>query len=249
MEFHINGEAKDISNYVFCPGSQSRARKIASYFEDMVTVSNNRGIVVYSGVYEGVFMTSCGTGMGGPATAIAVEELGHLGANTFIRVGSCGVLQTGQQVGDVVIATGTYRGGGTGNAYLPPAFPAVASFDVLRELVRAAETLKIPARVGVGYAGDAFYGSNKPDLMDIVKGAGALFIEMESDTLFIVGAARGFRTGALFTSDGAPGVIKPESGKEEFQKGEDKAVLIALKAMHAIAMRDRQNNESTPETK
>ncbi len=238
MEFHIDGGAKDISRYVFCPGSQSRAKKIADQFENLVTVSDNRGIVVYSGVYEGVFMTACGTGMGGPATAIAVEELGHLGADTFIRVGSCGVLQPGQQVGDVLIASGTYRAGGTGNGYLPLAFPAVPSFEILRELVRAAETLEIPARVGVGYAGDAFYGTNKPELMDVVKGAGAVFIEMESDTLFIVGAARGFRTGALFTSDGAPGVIKPVSGREAFQKGEQSAIRIALKAMHTTALRD-----------
>lgn len=249
MEFHIDGEAKDISKYVFCPGSQSRARKIAEYFENQVTVSDNRGIVVYSGIYEGVFMTSCGTGMGGPAIAIAVEELGHLGANTFIRVGSCGVLQPGQQVGDVVIATGTYRAGGTGDNYLPLAFPAVPSFAVLRELVRASETLKIPAKVGVGYAGDAFYGTNKSDLIDIVKGAGGVFLEMESDTLFIIGAARGFRTGALFTSDGAPGVIKPESGREDFQKGEQSAIQIAVKAMHAIAMRDMHDVKEPPEQK
>lgn len=251
MEFHIDGETKDISKYVLCPGSQDRARKIAAHFEDLVTVSDNRGIVVYSGVYENVFMTSCGTGMGGPAVAIAVEELGHLGATTFIRVGSCGVLQPGQNVGDIIIASGTCRAGGTGNAYLPLSFPAVSSFEVLRELVNAAELLSIPVRVGVGSAGDSFYASSpsKLELTKALKSAGAVFVEMESDTLFIVGAVRGFRTGALFISDGAPGVVKPEWGREDFQKGEDKAILIALKAMHAIAMKDLHDNENTPEHK
>jgi uridine phosphorylase len=238
MEFHMTGEPKDISRYVFCPGSQARARRIAGHFENMATVSDTRGIVVYSGVYEGVHMTACGTGMGGPATAIAMEELGHLGADTFIRVGSCGVLQEGQKPGDTIIATGTFRAGGTANAYLPLAFPAVPTFEVVRELVRAAEALGIPATIGVGYAGDAFYGSNKGDLMSIVKEAGGVSIEMEADTVFVLGAARGWRTGALFTSDGAPGVVKPEYGREAYERGEGETILIALKGMHALAVRD-----------
>ncbi len=197
MEFHIRGEAKDVARYVFCPGSQERAAKIAEHFDKTVTVSDSRGIVVYSGFYRGVFMTACGTGMGGPATAIAVEELGHLGADTFIRVGSCGVLQEGQKPGDVIIASGTYRGGGTANDYLPAEFPAVPTFEILRELVRAAERLEIPVTVGVGSAGDAFYGF-KDRKMAALKRGRAVFLEMESDTLFIVGAVRGWRTGAIF---------------------------------------------------
>jgi uridine phosphorylase len=240
MEFHIKGVPRDISRYVLCPGSQSRARHIADQFEDRKTVSEERGIVIYTGNYKGVRMTACGTGMGGPAVAIATEELGHLGADTFIRVGSCGTLQDGQQPGDIIIASGTYRAGGTGNHYLPLAFPAVPTFEVLRELVRASETLGIPAKVGIGYAGDAFYGTRKLDLLDTVKHAGGIFIEMESDTLFIVGAVRGWRTGAIFTSDGAPGVVKPEWGKAAFDAGVDKAIQIALEAMLSIANLDAQ---------
>ncbi len=237
MEFHLRGEAKDISRYVFCPGSQARARKIADHFEGCVTVSEERGIVVYSGTYRGVFMTACGTGMGGPATAIAVEELGHLGADTFIRVGSCGVLQEGQQPGDVIIASGTYRGGGTGDEYLPPEFPAVPTFAVLRELVRAAERLGVPVRVGVGSASDAFY-AEKGERVKMLREAGAVFLEMESDTLFIIGALRGWRTGAIFTSDGAPGEIKPRWGREAYNAGEVKTIRVALEAMYSIARSD-----------
>ncbi len=242
MEFHMTGEPKDVSRYVFCPGSQARARRIAGHFDDMITVSDQRGIVVYSGFYNGVFMTACGTGMGGPATAIALEELSHLGGDTFVRVGSCGVLQEGQKPGDTIIATGTFRAGGTGNAYLPLAFPAVPTFAVLRELVRAAESLNIPARIGVGYAGDAFYGANKGDLLNIVKAAGGVSIEMEADTVFILGAARGWRTGALFTSDGAPGVVKPEGGREAYVKGEGETIQIALNAMHSLAKHDEDGS-------
>src|SRR5262245_11686236 len=118
MEWHIRCDAKDISRYVFCPGDQARARKIAERFENPYLVSDSRGILVMSGKYQGTFMTVCGTGMGGPVVAIALEELAHMGANTFVRVGSCGVFQEGQKPGDVIIASGTFRAGGTANSYL-----------------------------------------------------------------------------------------------------------------------------------
>lgn len=240
MEYHIHGEPKDISRYVFCPGSQSRARKIAAYFENAVTVSDDRGIIVISGTYEGHFMTACGTGMGGAAVGIACEELGHMGADTFIRVGSCGALQEHMQVGDVVIATGTYRAGGTSHAYMPIEFPAVATFEVTRALVDAAAEIGHPVQVGVGAAGDSFYGPLNREKIGLVAKAGGLFIEMESDTLFVIGAVRGWRTGALFTADGTTTATKPDWGWDAFHKGEDASIQIALRAMVAIAEHDKQ---------
>jgi uridine phosphorylase len=201
-------------------------------------VTDSRGYAVYSGTYEGVFMTVCGTGMGGPTVAIALEELAHLGADTFIRVGSCGVFQEGQGVGDLIIASGTFRAGGTANAFLPPAFPAVPTFAVLRELVRSAEALSIPHTVGVGIAGDAFYGPRSPESRQMLVDAGLVSVEMESDTLFVLGAYRGWRTGALYASDGTPTEIKPEGGEEDFRKGEENAILVALRAMRALASSD-----------
>ncbi len=238
MEFHVLCEPEQVSRYVFCPGDQNRARLIAEHFEGVEKVADNRGIVVYSGTYEGVFMTSCGTGMGGPAVAIALEELAHMKSDTFIRVGSCGVFQDGQMPGDVVIASGTFRAGGTANSYLPLAFPAVPTYQVLRALDDAAAALGIPATVGVGMAGDAFYAPREPGARNIFKEAGVVSVEMESDTLFIVGAYRGWRTGAVYTSDGTPTEIKPEWGAERYLKGQQDAILIALKAMRRLADQD-----------
>jgi uridine phosphorylase len=157
MEWHIRCDEKDIARYVFCPGDYLRARKIADNFENARLVSDSRGYVVYSGMYQGTFMTACGTGMGGPTVAIGLEELAHMGADTFIRVGSCGVFQPGQKSGDVIIASGTVRAGGTSLGYLPLMFPAVPTFSVLRQLVESAEELKLLYTVGVGLATDAFY--------------------------------------------------------------------------------------------
>jgi len=238
MEFHVKCEPKDVARYVFCPGDQARAKKIADHFENAYKASDNRGIVVYSGYYEGVFMTACGTGMGGPAVAIALEELAHMGADTFIRVGSCGVFQEGQMPGDVIVSTGTFRAGGTANSYLPLAFPAVPTYQVLNSLVNAAEDLKIPVRVGVGIAGDSFYAPKDPESRKLLRQAGLVSAEMESDTLFIVGAFRGWRTGALYTSDGTPTETKPEWGEERYQKGQIDAIKIALHGMRKVARLD-----------
>jgi uridine phosphorylase len=238
MPFHIDGEPEAIARYVFCPGSQARARRLADKFADSKIVSDRRGMVVYSGTYEGVFMTVCGTGMGGPATAIACEELAELGADTFIRVGSCGVLQEGQQPGDVIVASGSYRGGGTANAYLPLPFPAVPTFALVRALVQAASDLGVTVTTGVGISSDAFYGPGVTAAIATVRAAGGCFIEMESDTLFILGHARGWRTGALFTSDGTSEAIKPAWGKAAYAAGEAKMIAVALAAMHALARAD-----------
>jgi uridine phosphorylase len=240
MEWHIKCDPKEISRYIFCPGDQQRAKKIAGQFDVSHLVTESRGFAVYSGEYKGVFMTVCGTGMGGPAVAIGVEELAHMGGDTFIRVGSCGVFQEGQKPGDVIAASGTVRAGGTANSYLPPIFPAVPTFAVLRSLVDAGEELKIPVTVGVGIAGDSFYGPHDTEQSLQMKAAGVVFVEMESDTLFIVGAVRGWRTGAMFASDGAPGEIKPDWGEADFRRGEMDAIKIALQAMWKIAQADQK---------
>ena len=94
--------------------------------------------------------------------------------------------------------------------------------------------------VGVGIAGDSFYGPRDIEQNLQMKEAGVVFVEMESDTLFIVGAVRGWRTGALFASDGAPGQIKPEWGEAAFAQGEMDAIQIALLAMCKIAKADQE---------
>src|SRR5690606_31272386 len=113
-----------------------------------------------------------GTGMGGPAAAIALEELAQLGADTFIRAGSCGVLQPEQQPGDIIIASGVYRTAGTTTEYLPMPFPATPTFAVLQALVQAAEGLEIPVSVGVGLSLDAFYGLRGEEAIGVVQRAG-----------------------------------------------------------------------------
>ncbi|MEW5813965.1 MAG: nucleoside phosphorylase [Spirochaetota bacterium] len=248
MEFHIHCNPENIARYVFTPGDPERARKIAGRLEEARLISESRGYLVFTGSLKGFPMTVCATNMGGPTTAIALEELGHMGADTFIRIGSCGTLQDDITCGDVIIATGTYRGGGTSLAYLPMAFPAVADFSLTQALVQSAELSGLPYRLGLGIARDAFYGPQDPHLRDTLAGAGILSAEMESDTLFILASLRGWRAGAIYACDGTAAEVKPEWGAEAFRQGEKAAIEIALKAMLVIVASDagRQESRSRP---
>jgi uridine phosphorylase len=244
VEFHIQCDPSQIARYVLCPGDHGRAKLIADHFENAELVSTTRGYVVYSGMFEGVFMTAIGTGMGGPTVGIALEELAHMGTDTFIRVGSCGVFQPWQATGDVIVLSGTVREGGTSLAYLPINFPAVPTYSVLRQLDAAAGQLGIPVTVGVGIAGDAFYAPRTPAQVErwaLYGTAGLVSIEMESDTLFIMGQYRGWRTGAINASDGTSAEVKPPGERDKFLQGQDNAIRIALRAMHAIARSDTPN--------
>lgn len=239
MEYHIRCNPEDIARYVFVPGSHDRARKIAEKFENPRLVSESRGYLVYTGTFDGIRMTVSSTGMGGPTTAIALEELGHLGGDTFIRVGSCGTMQDDVTVGDVIVATGTFRAGGTANNYLPIEFPAVPNYDVTSALVRAAGSLGLKVHVGLGTAGDAFYAPRDPSMRDILRQSGIISGEMESDTLFVVAAVRGWRAGALYASDGTATQTKPDWGEELYKQGEENAIRIALEGMRQIALADQ----------
>ncbi|HUT15339.1 MAG TPA: nucleoside phosphorylase [Anaerolineae bacterium] len=242
MEFHIRCDANDIARYVFVPGSHARAKKIADHLDNPRLVSDSRGYMVYTGTVDGIDMTVSSTGMGGPQTAICIEELAHLGADTFIRVGSCGTLQEDVACGDLVIPTGVYRAGATANRYLPPAFPAAPTFQVLTALVEAAKKLNIKVHVGVGWTGDAFYALPDVKLMEQLKQAGVLSLEMEADTLFVISSFRGWRAGAIFANDGTATEIKPEWGEEAFRKGEELEIQIAIQAMKSIALADAKSD-------
>jgi uridine phosphorylase len=240
VEFHIRCDPKDIARYAFVPGAHDRAKKIAAHLQDVRLVSDSRGYVVYTGTVDSIPMTVCSTGMGGPQVAIGVEELAHMGADTFIRIGSCGTFQDDIGPGDVVVPTGVYRGGATANRYLPPAFPAAPHWQVLSALVEGAKKLGAKVHVGAGSSWDAFYALPDPQLMQKLKHAGVMAVEMECDTLFVIGSFRGWRTGGILVNDGTSKEIKPAWGEEAFRKGEELEIRIAVEAMKSIALTDKQ---------
>ena len=206
-QYHIKLKHGDVAKYVFLTGDPGRCEKIAEYLEDPVFVGTNREYTTYNGKLNGEMVTVMSTGIGGPSAAIAIEELVKLGGEIFIRIGTCGGMQSDVVAGDVVIATGAIRMEGTSREYLPIEFPAVADFTVVSALVKACSELDCAYHTGVVQSKDSFYGQHSPEIKPVsyellskweawIKG-GALASEMECAALFTVAAYLRVKVGAI----------------------------------------------------
>ena len=139
IQYHLQIEKGDVGKYVILPGDPKRCEKIAAHFEDAKLVADSREFVTYTGYLEGEKVSVTSTGIGGPSASIAMEELVRCGADTFIRVGTCGGIDTNVKSGDLVIATGAVRMEGTSREYAPIEFPAVADYRIVQALEQAAK--------------------------------------------------------------------------------------------------------------
>ena len=140
-QYHIQVGEGDVGKYVILPGDPKRCAKIAAYFDDAKLVADSREYVTYTGYLDGVKVSVTSTGIGGPSASIAMEELVKCGADTFIRVGTCGGMQLDVKSSDVVIASGAIRMEGTSKEYAPIEFPAVADIDIVNALRASAKEL------------------------------------------------------------------------------------------------------------
>ncbi|MCC8191882.1 MAG: nucleoside phosphorylase [Ruminococcus sp.] len=214
-QFHIKTLKGEIGKYVILPGDPERVSVIAEYLDDAVFISRNREYTVYTGYLNGEKVTVCSTGIGGPSAAIAVEELIKCGADTFIRVGTSGGMAEEVVGGDLIIATAAVRGEGTSKEYLTPDYPAVASFEVVAALNKAAEKLSSKDfgngyHSGVVHSKDSFYGEVEPDGSAVSENikerwnaylrSGCLASEMECAAIFSVGLVRKVRCAAVLTA-------------------------------------------------
>ncbi len=207
-QYHINLSIENTAKYAILPGDPGRVEKIAALLENPKEVAFNREYKTFEGFIGSEKVLVVSTGIGGPSTAICVEELAKIGVDTFIRVGTCGGMQMNVNPGDLIIASGAIRMEGTSREYLPIEFPAVADFEVTSALSKAAKTLGFNHHIGVVHAKDSFYSQHDPDSMGIsdelkskwkawIKG-GCLASEMESAALYIVSSVRGLRAGSVF---------------------------------------------------
>lgn len=207
-QYHIALKQGDVGEYVILPGDPKRCEKIAKYFENPVLMADNREYITYTGYLDGTKVSVTSTGIGGPSASIAMEELSKIGAKYFIRVGTCGGMQTDVIGGDLVIATGAIRMEGTSKEYAPIEFPAVPSLDIVNALVEASEKLGYKAHTGVVQCKDAFYGQHEPETKPVGyellnkweawKKLGCLASEMESAALFVVASYLKVKVGSVF---------------------------------------------------
>ena len=207
-QYHIQCVEGDVGRYVILPGDPGRCEAIARHFDNPVHVGMNREYNIWTGTLLGEKVSVCSTGIGGPSAAIAMEELVKIGADTFVRVGTCGGIHLDVKPGDVVVATGAIRFEHTSLEYAPLEYPAVPDFDVALALKQAGEELGYCIHMGVVQCKDSFYGQHSPEASPVSyellqkweawKRLGVKASEMESAALFVVANALGLRCGACF---------------------------------------------------
>ncbi len=249
-QFHLKTRPGEVGRYCILPGDPARAEIIASYFDQPYHLIQNREYNIYCGKLDGALVSVCSTGIGGPSTAIAVEELVACGADTLIRVGTCGGISLQVCSGDVVIASGAVRQDGTSHEYAPAEFPAVSDTDVLFALRESARAQGFPVHTGVVQSKDAFYGQHHPALLpnagallakwEAWKRLGVLASEMEASTLFTVAAYLGVRAGAVFhtvwNQERANAGMDTDSAESH---DTDRAIRTAICAIRLLIADDR----------
>lgn len=206
-QFHLGIKDGDIGKYVILPGDPKRCEKIAAYLDNPQKIADLREYTTYTGYLNGIKVSVTSTGIGGPSAAIALQELVDSGADTFIRLGTCGGMNLEVKGGDLIIATGAVRMEGTSKEYAPIEFPAVANYEIVNALVAAAEEKNANFHVGVVECKDSFYGQHEPENMPVSyellgkwkawMDMGCLGSEMESAALFTVANYLKVRCGTI----------------------------------------------------
>ena len=252
-QFHIHCAPGDVGRYCILPGDPGRVPAIAALFDDARQVACNREFNVWTGYLLGEKVTACSTGIGGPSASIAMEELTAIGADTFIRVGTCGGIALDVQPGDVVVATGAVRFEHTSLEYAPIEFPAVADFGIAAALKAAGEELGYRVHTGVVQCKDSFYGQHSPEKSPVYyellqkweswKRLGVKASEMESAALFVVAAALGVRCGSCFHV-----VWNQEREKEglymPMTEDTTGAIKVGIEAMKRLIRQDKNRNKT-----
>lgn len=208
--YHIGLSREDIEGVsaAILPGDPGRVPLIAGCLNNPRALVQSREYTSWMGECDnGKKVLIMSTGMGGPSTAIAVEELKMLGVETLIRVGTCGGIQPEVCAGDLIVVSGAVRQEGTSKEYVPIEYPAIADLDVMLALRDAADKLKMKRHVGIVQCKDSFYGQHEPQRMPVGyelidkwnawKKAGVLASEMETAALFVVAGILKMRAGAV----------------------------------------------------
>jgi len=246
--FHLGLTKADLqgATLAIVPGDPERVKKIAALMDNPVQLASHREFTTWRADIDGKAVIVCSTGIGGPSTSIAVEELAQLGIRTFLRVGTTGAIQPGINVGDVLVTTGSVRLDGASLHFAPLEFPAVADFTCTTALVEAAKALGATTHIGITASSDTFYpGQERYDTfsgrvvsrfqnsMKEWQQMGVLNYEMESATLLTMCASQGLRAGMV------AGVIVNRTQQEipdaeTMKKTESDAVRIVVEAARRL---------------
>jgi len=230
MPIHVRAEPGDYAEACLLPGDPLRAKYIAeTYLDDVEQKNSERGLLGYTGTYEGKRVSVQGTGMGCPGATIVFEELVQLGVTKLIRVGTCGGLQPDHELGDLIVAltavpadsTATHLVGGE------PHCPT-ASWELIHGAVHVAKEMGQDMRVGPIVSSDLFYNPNEGQY-DRWSARGILAVEMEASALFTVAALKGVHGGCLLTvSDIIVGGEMKRISDDDLRAAVDRMTRVAL---------------------
>jgi len=249
-QYHISAKQGEIGNYVFLPGDPDRVPKIAKFWDSAQEVSSHREYRIWTGTIDGTRISACSTGIGCPAAAIAVEELSRIGADTFIRVGSCGSLIPDLDCGDLAISTAAVRMDGTSRQYVQSEYPAAASYDVTLALISAAEKLGVRYHAGYTASTDSFYvGQGRPglrnylpphaeNLVEQLRRQHVITMEMEASTIFTLTGIYGLRSGCVLA------VYANRSANKFEVKGEEDVCRVAVEAVRILSRWDNDRRKA-----
>jgi uridine phosphorylase len=244
-KYHTGLTRADVGDYVLVPGDPFRTPLIAKHLDGAKEVAFSREYRTFTGTVDGIPVSTMSTGMGGPSVAIGVEELRELGVHTVLRVGTCGALQPGVKMGDLVIALAAVRSEGTSDGYVPREYPAVASLDMVNALVEAADAAKAPYHVGLMRSVDALYSDlvpaqmPRPDLkaeLEMWTKAGVIGNDMEASTLFVVSRIRGMRAGTICLCVDEVGAGEIHHLDPSYM---DRMLKVAVDAIRLLIKRDK----------
>jgi uridine phosphorylase len=238
-QYHIKLEPGDVGEYVMLPGDPARSDMVAKYLDNAELVANNREHRTFTGYYKGVKVSVTSTGMGCPSTAIAVEELANIGANTLVRIGSSAAVQPGISIGDLLVTTGAMKNEGTSRFYVPDVFPAVPDYELNHVLIQTARELiedyNYKLHIGITATDDAFYGETQEWIEKLNK-LGVQNIEMEASALFTIAHLRKLRAACICGVSGnlVTGVVIYESTNEKLVEAWEKEIKIVLETFYRM---------------
>ena len=226
MQYHVHLRPSDIGRYVILPGDPGRVPKIAAHFDNAREVAFNREYRTFTGTVDGIKVSCTSTGIGCPSTAIAVEELIKCGADTFIRIGTCGSYKPEVKLGSLVIAQGACTDSNYGTERgIPGKYSAIADFGLLRKAVDQAEKMGLDYEVGNVMTSDVFYNAS-PD-QGLWPKLGVLAVEMEAYGLYFNAAVSGKKALAILSvSDNV--VTGEQLSAEDRAQGLNTMIRLAL---------------------
>ena len=249
-QYHIGLGPGELADYILLPGDQDRVERVASRFDSVERTHRHREFASATGLYKGQRVSCVSTGIGTDNVEIVIAEILAITERpTFIRIGSCGALQPGMELGDLVISSGSVRLETTTSWFVHEGYPALAHYEAVLALVEAAEGLGLKHHLGITATAPGFYGAQGrpiphlpiryPDLADEMARQGILNFEMEASAVLVLAGLGGCRAGVVcavyanrLTGEFVEGDIK--------DKAEAAAIDTGLESLRVLAELDRQ---------